>query len=138
MEKYINLKIILRKKGFKVTPLRLELLNIFSSNKTPFSPQSLVGKLKNKSDQATVYRNLKSFKNSGLIRQIDFRHNHPHYELADMKHHHHLICLKCGLSEEINNCGLELTDQLVLSKSKKFKAIKEHSLEFYGYCSKCS
>mgnify|MGYP003394384814 CR=1 FL=1 len=128
----------LRKAGYKATPTRMAVLAMLETAKKPLSPHAVIDQLDNKADQATIYRILKAFKKSGIIRQIDFRHNHPHYELADMQDHHHLICISCGLSEEILGCDVDSMRQSVLRQAKQFGEINEHSLEFYGTCKKCA
>lgn len=127
----------LRKAGYKATPSRLGVITLLRQSKKPLSPQAVIEAMGNNMDQATVYRILKTLKKIGMIRQIDFRHNHPHYELADQKDHHHLICLSCGLSEEIIGCEADSMKQSVLRQAKKFLQIKEHALEFYGICKEC-
>ena len=128
---------LLRSAGYRATPRRVSVLSIFENAKQPLSPQSVINRLKTRADQATIYRNLKAFQKSGILRQVDFRHNHPHYELADVKDHHHLICMSCGLSEEILGCEIDAMKQSALREAKHFGEIYEHSLEFYGRCKTC-
>ena len=128
---------ILRKAGFRVTPTRLLVLVLLQQAKKPISPQDIIERVHSKADQATIYRILNAFKRIGIIRQIDFRHNHPHYELADVKDHHHVICAVCGYSEEITGCYVQAMQRVALRQAKKFTEIKEHSLEFYGVCAAC-
>ena len=127
----------LRELGYKATPARLSIFNILQKAKSPLSAQTIIDKIGKRADPATVYRTLKTLKKEGLIRPIDFRHNHAHYELEtgrQKKHHHHLICAKCGLIEDIPYCDIELLEEIVMRKSKLFSNINEHSLEFYGSC----
>ena len=98
---------MLRKSGSKATPSRLAILDVFKRTRNPMSAQEIMDALPQGTDQATVYRTLKSLKEKGLIRQIDLRHNHAHYELADIAEHHHLICLRCGRIEKVEHCGVE-------------------------------
>ena len=60
------------------------------------SAQEIIDALPSRFDQATVYRTIGSLKEKGVVRQIDLRHNHAHYELTDARDHHHLICEACG------------------------------------------
>lgn len=126
--------------GYKATPARLLILNALQKSKSPLSAQIIIDKIRKSVDPATVYRTLKTLKKEGIIRPIDFRHNHSHYELdtdQKKKHHHHLICTKCGSIEDISYCDIELLEEIVMRKSKLFNYINEHSLEFYGFCNKC-
>jgi Fe2+ or Zn2+ uptake regulation protein len=45
---------------------------------------------------ATVYRNLKLFRNLGLIKEVKFDEPHSHYEFLKGSEHHHFVCRKCG------------------------------------------
>ncbi len=128
---------LLRKSGSKATPSRLSVLNILEKEKNPMSAQDIIDSLGKEMDQATVYRILKALKEKGLIRQIDLHHNHAHYEIADIKEHHHLICIRCGRIEDVHECGVEDTYGKVLRHSKYFAEIREHALEFYGLCKNC-
>ena len=89
-------------------------------------------------DQATVYRTVKSLKQKGIIRQIDLRQNHAHYEFADMAEHHHLVCAECGKIEDVRHCKVENWEGTVLHHSKHFAEIRQHALEFYGVCKTCA
>jgi Fur family transcriptional regulator, ferric uptake regulator len=133
-----NFKEVLRKSGHKATPSRLAILGIFKKTKKPLSAQEIIDDLSRSTDQATVYRTLKSLKEKGIIKQIDLRHNHAHYELADMVEHHHLICIRCGKIEDVHHCGVEEIQSTVLRSSKHFAEIKQHALEFYGICKSCA
>ncbi len=132
-----SFKTVLRKSGYKVTDSRIAILEVFKKNKKPLSAQEIIDILPRGTDQVTVYRTLKSFKEKGVIKQIDLRHNHAHYELADLAEHHHLICLKCGKVEDVHRCGVEAVESSVLKSSKHFAEIKQHALEFYGICKAC-
>ncbi|MDP3778783.1 MAG: Fur family transcriptional regulator [bacterium] len=131
-------RMTLRKAGYKATPTRLAVISLLKESKKPLSPQAVIELMRKDIDQATVYRILKTLKKIGVIRQVDFRHNHPHYEIADQKDHHHLICLSCGLSEEIIGCDVDSMKQSVLRQAKRFSHIQEHALEFYGTCKECA
>lgn len=129
---------MLRKSGSKATPSRLAILDVFKRTRNPLSAQEIMGALPQGTDQATVYRTLKLLKEKGLIKQIDLRHNHAHYELADVAEHHHLICLRCGRIEKVEHCGVEEIQSMVLRDSKHFSEIRQHALEFYGICKTCA
>jgi len=138
MSKNDPLRDMLRKSGHKATPSRLAILTLFKKNRNPMSAQEIIGGLSRGTDQATVYRTLKSLKEKGVIKQIDLRHNHAHYELADIADHHHLICLSCGRIEDVEHCGVDEIQSTILRSAKHFAEIKAHTLEFYGLCKACA
>jgi Fe2+ or Zn2+ uptake regulation protein len=129
---------ILRKSGYKATPSRMAILEVIKKNKNPMSAQEIIDALPSNTDQATVYRTLKSLKEKGLIKPIDLRHNHAHYELANIAEHHHIICLSCGKIEDVHHCWVEEIQGTVLRGSKHFAEIQQHALEFYGLCKSCA
>ncbi len=137
--KYEVFRSVLRRAGYKATPSRLTVLEIFKKTGRPLSPQAVIDKAGKNIDQATIYRIIKTLKTIGAIRQIDFRHNHAHYELSDTGDHHHCICLVCGHSEEITGCEIDaVMKEAVLRQARSFSEIKDHSLEFYGTCKRCA
>lgn len=132
-----DLRTKLRQRGYKVTLPRILILDILSNAKSPLSTFDLYERTKRSMNRSTVYRVLDVLISSELVRRIDFRHDHPHYEINLDDDHHHIICLSCGYSEDID-CKLTNAEESLLSNSKKFAEVKEHSLEFYGYCKNCS
>ncbi|MEK7546910.1 MAG: transcriptional repressor [Patescibacteria group bacterium] len=129
---------LLRKSGHKATSSRISVLEMLGRTKRPLSAQDVIDELGKKINQATIYRILKVLKEKGLIRQIDFRHNHAHYEISGSDEHHHLVCVYCGRIEDVHDCGIENTYALVLRHSKHFSDIRQHALEFYGVCKSCN
>jgi Fur family ferric uptake transcriptional regulator len=129
---------ILRKAGYKATPSRLAVLSFMQKSKKPLSAQGIIERMDKNCDPVTVYRIIKNLALSGIIKQIDLRHNHAHYELVDQNDHHHLICTECGRMEDIAGCEIEEMHKTILRKTASFSEIQQHSLEFYGLCKGCA
>ena len=87
-------------------------------------------------DETTVYRTLDALKDKKIVRLLDFQHGHGEYELADAKHHHHLVCVQCRKVEDIVLKTDLADEEKRIARGKKFK-ILDHSLEFFGLCAKC-
>lgn len=138
MVEKIKFPTLLRKSGYKATPSRLAVLSLLEKTKGPMSAQDVVNAIGKTMDQATVYRIFKDLKTKGIIRPIDLRHNHAHYELANLKEHHHLICTHCGRMEDVHECGADEMEGVILRHSKHFSKVTQHSLEFYGICKSCA
>ena len=132
-----KLSTLLRKSGCKATLPRLSVLEILGRARNPMSAHDVIKVMGKKADQATVYRIFKTLKEKGIIRQIDLRHNHAHYEISGSDEHHHLVCVHCGRIEDVHECGIENTYALVLRHAKHFSEVKQHALEFYGVCKSC-
>ncbi|MDP3962910.1 MAG: Fur family transcriptional regulator [bacterium] len=133
----VELRGLLRTGGLKATRSRLAILGVMRRTKHPLSPQEIIERLGKSFDQATIYRFIKKLQARGIIRQIDLRHNHAHYELFDLNDHHHLICMRCGRIEDVSGCEIEDAYNAILRSAKDFSEIRQHSLEFYGICRNC-
>ena len=129
--------LLLRRAGLRATPGKLELVSVLSETNKPLSVDSIVKKMKSSLDQANVYRSLKELKKAGVVRQIDFQHNHAYYELVNNNDHHHLICVNCDRIEDIN-CQISSISRSVLKETKQFSKIINHSLELFGVCRSCN
>jgi len=129
---------LLKKLGYKITPTRLAILNVFDENNKPIDASFIHNKLKENINEATIYRTLASFENNGILRRIDLRKDSVYFELNN-DHHHHMVCLKCGEIEDFReNKDVEKLLKRIVTESKKFKSIKEHSLELFGCCKSCN
>ena len=84
---------------------------------------------------ATVYRALESLKLEGAIQVRTRSSGESLYSLAQAEDTHHLTCVRCGQSTEMEECpvhGLESH----LTESHQFQ-IFYHTLEFFGLCKPC-
>ncbi|MGV9182291.1 Fur family transcriptional regulator [Arcanobacterium canis] len=87
---------------------------------------------------ATVYRNLQTMAESGLvdvIRPGDSETAYYRY-CADDHHHHHLICRRCSTTVELKTDMLESWADKVAAEHGFTQT--SHSLEVWGLCSTCS
>lgn len=121
--------------GLKVTTPRKEILRILSSN--PMSAQEVREVLKEKGfnvDLVTVYRTLELFENLELVRKVQFEDKVTRFELISEDHHHHLVCIKCGIIEDVVINENKFIREI--EKQSKFK-VSRHALEFFGFCGRC-
>jgi Fe2+ or Zn2+ uptake regulation protein len=84
---------------------------------------------------STVYRNLRLFKDLGVITERHFVEEHHHYEVKPKADHHHLICLGCGQVTEFDS------DQIAkIAKEIGLKhdfSVTGSDLHIEGYCPRC-
>ena len=133
----IDYRNILSAKKLKCTIPRQLVLEVLFKSGLPMSTEGIFLKLKNKIDEATVYRILDSFESVGLVRQVNLRRGASYFELNN-DHHHHMVCTKCGVIEDFKeNIEIEKILERIVEKSSNFKIINEHSLELFGVCSRC-
>lgn len=131
------MKEILNKNGYKATPARLAILKILSESTVPLNAETIYKKINAKGiNEATVYRTLLSFEESGIVTKVDLRKKSAYFEIAD-EHHHHIVCTNCNTIEDFKNTGLEAALEKIIKKSSKFKNITEHSIELFGVCKTC-
>ena len=128
----------LQDKGHKITKVRRGVVKIFSDISVPLSANQIEQKLSRVGinvNKATIYRELQFLLNNGYLIEVYLHPNEVSYESSELKHHHHLVCDKCGSVDNVTNCLVkELGDYVY--KKKGFK-ISRHSLEFYGTCANC-
>ena len=129
----------LRKRGFRRTPEREEVLREIFEIHDHFDVDGLYLRLRGKGSKvskASIYRALPLFIDCGLIREVDFRDGHWHYEhIYGHSHHCHLRCLSCGQILEFEAPTLKLLEEQ-LARAYGY-AIKGHQLEVHGLCPAC-
>lgn len=136
-----DLSFILKDNGFKVTQIRLDILNIFSSDCKPINAEYIFKILRNnKVNLVTIYRTLVSFEKVGILKRVDLHQGSIYYEFVGGHHHHHIICLQC---KKVSNFdGYKEDSDLLVSKAlkqnKDFDSISHHSFDLFGTCKKCS
>ena len=126
---------LLRKNGFKITPLRVAILDILVQKNKPMSVEDIQKLLKKKINKTTIYRALSGFVEKGILYQTNFRDTKNYYEYQEL-HHHHIVCTSCGAKEEVLFCK-NLPLPQVAKNSQKFNQINDHILEFFGVCNLC-
>ena len=138
----------LRNHGYKCTATREIVLEILHSTNDHLSPEDIYLKAHENYPNiglTTVYRTLDMLSKLGMVQKFDFGDGRSRYELSEdlghKKHHHHLICIKCG---RILDYSEFIEEELLLLKKiekkvgikYKFK-INDHILQFNGICNLC-
>lgn len=128
----------LQKNGLKATNARIEILEYLQKKTKPVDVADIVDFLKTKkiaADQATIYRVLNKFVENKILHRVEFHEGKYRYEMASLPHHHHAICVKCGVVSDIADCDTTGIEKL-LKKKLSFE-VQSHNLEFFGLCSQC-
>ena len=124
----------LREQGHKITTPRHLVIEHLSVREDNFSAEELVENLA-PVGRATVYRTLKLLLDRGLICKVVLEDGSARYRVNHGAHHHHLICVSCGATEDISRCGVdEVIDSVRLSTGYE---IVGHRTEVYGICPDC-
>jgi Fur family ferric uptake transcriptional regulator len=111
------------------------MIEAFSIAKSPLSSSELISKISGV-DESTIFRNLKQFKEAGLLSEINLEEGFKRYELSpDDHHHHHIKCNICNRIDTIDLCELKAFSKQL--KKIGYKNIS-HKFEFFGICKTCS
>ena len=82
----------------------------------------------------TVYRNLSLFAELGILEMTELaKQKHFRFTCSQDEHHHHIICLDCGKTQEIEHCPMET----FIGNVDGF-TISGHKFEIYGHCNECN
>jgi Fur family ferric uptake transcriptional regulator len=135
-----KVKSILRRRGFRITPQRLAILDAVTSSHEHLTPAEIYDRVSLEHPGiglVTIYRTLELLIDLGLICEMHLGGNvHSYLMRRPSVHHHHLICSDCGMVIDFTDCNLgELEDRL--ARETDF-TINRHVLEFLGQCPDCS
>lgn len=126
----------LKEKGYKLTPQRVEIIDLLSKDTTHASAMDIFKKVRKRAPQisvSTVYYTLDILKKEELIRELEFYDRDNRYEI-NVSNHLNLICTKCGKIEDFMQ-ELPISTQVV-EKKKGFQPFQMR-FEYYGHCKEC-
>ena len=127
----------LRKKGFRLTPQRLAILEVFIEARAHLAPKTVydrVRKIAPGVTEPTVYRTLSFLTREGILLCTHAGNGSLKYELADDLHHH-LMCRKCSRSIEIAHDALNALSRQIQQQIGFL--LDEHHITLFGYCAEC-
>jgi Fur family ferric uptake transcriptional regulator len=118
----------IRSKNLRQSEQRIQVLEVFLKSEKHLTADELYRMVKKKNPSigtATIYRTLKLLRESGLCRELKLDDDHDH-----------IICTSCGRLVEVLEPEIEKLQEK-LAKTHGF-LIKNHKLEMYGLCKRCS
>jgi Fur family ferric uptake transcriptional regulator len=124
----------LEDRGYRVTAPRRSVTGLLERSQEGLSAEEICQELPGVG-RATVYRTLKLLQDTGVLCKLPLPDGAPVYTLARVEHHHHTICMKCGVVGEFRHATIE----------RLLRAIGEdipgelvgHRIEAYILCEKC-
>lgn len=136
-----------RGNGYRLTVSRQAILSALSRTSKHLSAEDIylsVHKVYPAIGLTTVYRTLELLVQMGLVFKFDFGDGRARYELTQgprTRHHHHLICMKCGRVIDYTDFVSKETDLIqktekALTEKYKFK-VSSHQIHFWGLCERC-
>ncbi len=129
----------LRAQKLKITPKRQAILDYFIKEGSYSTPKQVWEKLKKKFKHLgypSIYRNLESFRECGILTKIQIEDGRLCYALCHSHHgahhHHHIICIKCKKVDDVEGCALS-----GIKTASGYKVLK-HTVQLEGLCPKCA
>ena len=127
----------LREHDLKLTPRRLAIIDFFLKKRTYLTPERVWKNIRREMGRCglpTVYRNLEQLSQCGILTKIQRFDRKRHYGLCTIKgdrHHHHIVCVKCGKVGEV-----ECPDLFKHRRVAGFRVVG-HFVQLEGVCSDC-
>lgn len=127
---------ILQGNGYSITKPRKQVFATLEKNKE-LTMNELVHILQSKCDRASVYRAVELFEELNIVSRISMGWKYK-IELSDLfqGHHHHATCTNCERIIEFEETSDFASILEQLGAALDFQ-VSDHSLEVYGYCSRC-
>jgi Fur family ferric uptake transcriptional regulator len=120
--------------GYRLTQPRRDVLELLDAKPDGFDAEEINRALPDVG-RATVYRTIRLLLDAGVICKLVMRDGATKYSLAQVEHHHHLVCVSCGTVEEFSDSTIE---RLVRAIGVEVSGeILGHRIEFDIICKTC-
>ncbi len=131
-----KVKRLLEHTPLKATPQRLAILNEIASmgHADLETIHNNLSKNFPSMSLATIYKNLHTLKEFGVIKELNIDNTKNKYEIAAQPKHHHLVCKVCG---EVTDVFLDIS-----TIGPQLKDVEGFDVDYcevycYGTCSNC-
>jgi Fur family ferric uptake transcriptional regulator len=124
--------------GFRLTEARRAVAQLIADQPGHFSAADLVAEARARHlgiGRATIFRTLDVLSGLDVVERIDLPTGEHAYVGCAARHHHHVICSRCGRTAEIEDAGLRTLVRDV-ARLTGFR-VDEHRLELFGLCAAC-
>jgi len=122
--------------GLKYTEQRWKIAELILTMNKHMDAQALVDQVKKRHSEigaATVYRTIKVLCDAGILKEsLTDAHGRIFYEIFDVQHHDHIICLDCGEIFEFSDQKIESLQSAVAQKMN-FEEVR-HRHVVYAHC----
>ena len=139
MHHYVNSSNeMLRKRGYRLTPQRFMILSVIQEAEEHLTIDQIAERVQKRNPYvslSTIYRTLELLRELGLVRENHLSGEQPHYEAAEGKDHHHLVCRNCRAIIHLDNTLLGNLNEL-LQEQYQFHNVTL-DLVAAGYCESC-
>lgn len=127
----------LKLKGIRITPQRQAILAyMVNSHRHPTVEEIYLDLLPDHPGMslATIYNNLRTFVNEGLVKELKISGATSHYDFI-AHDHHHVVCEKCGQIADFNFPEIPKIEQAAQTQTGYL--IYHTNLEVHGLCPAC-
>jgi Fur family ferric uptake transcriptional regulator len=124
----------LRNEGLKITAPRSLVIEHVARREDNFTAEELAAELA-AIGRATVYRTVKLLLEHGLICRVILGDGSVCYRVSHRAHHHHLVCVACGATEDVHLSDVEAVLNGVREATEY--ELLGHRIEVYGICPAC-
>ncbi len=128
----------LERAGCRLTAPRRSLAGLIADQVGHFTAADLVEAAHGRGlaiGRATVYRTLEVLEDLGAVERLDLPSGEHAYVACEPAHHHHVVCSRCGRSDEIDDAGLRAIVGDVARRTGY--RVDDHRLELFGLCPAC-
>ena len=129
----------LRSRGLRVSAARRLVLEMLFAAAEPLSAERIAGGLEGRvprSDPASVYRNLETLEEVGIVRHFHMGHGPGLYALASTADHEFLTCESCGELRAVEPAEMDRVRDAI-RRAFGFEARFQH-FPIVGLCPKCA
>ncbi len=102
------------------------------------SPEAIYGKVRKKIpciSLATVYKNIQTFLDSGMLREVSLHHGAMRLE-PNHEPHHHLVCVRCKSIEDLDAGNLHPVR--LRQKLPRGFQVERIAIDILGVCRDCA
>ncbi|MEB3260034.1 MAG: Fur family transcriptional regulator [Cyanobacteriota bacterium] len=139
-----GLRSSLHDRGQRLTPQRERMLALFQhlGEGRHLSAEEAHQRLRGQGEQvslATVYRTLRLLSGMGLLKELELAEGGRRFELAggEHRHHHHLVCVRCGRIEEFENPAVLAAAEAAAIRHG-FQLLEQGVLNLRALCPACA
>jgi Fur family ferric uptake transcriptional regulator len=124
--------------GYRLTEPRRSVAALIADQDGHFTAAELVAAARARRlgvGRATIFRTLEILEEIGAVERLDLPSGDHAYVGCEPAHHHHVVCSRCGRTDEIDDAGLRTVVRDVARQTGY--RVDEHRLELFGVCPAC-
>lgn len=133
-----KLRVAAREAGFKLTHQRMEIFREVAGSLDHPDAETVLRGVQARVPTVsldTVYRTLWLLEGLGLISTLGPRHESVRFD-ANLKHHHHWVCIHCGLARDFESA--ELATLSIPNTVEGFGRVVDTHVQVRGVCNECA